>query len=395
MSTFFYEPLAEKARDLYKKELFDEAIILYKKALETDSDNVDAWVDLGNLYGAETEDRKKYCEKALSIQPDFVRAMNNLGLFFYRNDNCDDALYYYLRALEIKPDFPPVLCNLGNVYNHLREFDKAEECFLKAIELNPEEILARYNLGVLYVTQNLWGKAIEMFNTMYPYLNTGYKYLEYFYSNLAVAYYGNEQIDYALGTYLRLVELKPDNVNYNWWVAFLYENQKDYELAVPYYEKMLEIEPNKEAIWHNLVFCCINGGLSDEEKKACEKKAFEHAGVAVEKYPNNMFLVLHFGRLLYKNKQTSEAFPVIEKLLKSNPEMPDAHLIMGKMLAEEHIELALPNFEAAINYAEDSWDHKFDECLIELAELLENNQYLKLAASAREAAKKVQDTEES
>ena len=76
-----------------KSQRIEQAILLYKKAIQINPNHPDAYTNLGGLY-------------------------KNLG-------NLDQALASTLKSLELKPDNPDALMNLGGIYKDLGNLHQA------------------------------------------------------------------------------------------------------------------------------------------------------------------------------------------------------------------------------------------------------------------------------
>ena len=100
----------------YDKEDYDNALAIYRKALELDPDNAKIHCNLGFLYWGkgDTEQAIQEYELAIKYDKNYAIAYNNLGVIF--------------------------LDDLGRV-------QRAVELFKLAIEANPNYALAYFNLA--------------------------------------------------------------------------------------------------------------------------------------------------------------------------------------------------------------------------------------------------------
>ena len=57
----------------------------------------------------------KSYKAALKLKPDFVEAINNLGITFFKLHQLDDAMKCYERALVLDPGFADAHNNIGTV----------------------------------------------------------------------------------------------------------------------------------------------------------------------------------------------------------------------------------------------------------------------------------------
>jgi Tfp pilus assembly protein PilF len=159
------------------------------KAEEYDSSNPTLYNYLGMAYYNKKKlemAEKKYLA-ALSIDPKYCDARNNLGVVYLDMERWDDAIAQFTQVSEDifyqnqvaahinlglaymgKGDYPKALSslrgvvadhprdprgrmNLGRVYSALEKYDLAIDEFKKAVALNKDYAVAYYYLGLAYI----------------------------------------------------------------------------------------------------------------------------------------------------------------------------------------------------------------------------------------------------
>ena len=127
--------LAEQCKNYKSHRPKPEALEHFKKA--------HACSDEKNLDCAISE-----YQRAISIDPKYDEAMNDLGVIFYNNDSLDSALNLFKEALELNSCNPLIYNNAGNTYLNIgkkhgdkKYFYSAINMFEKCLELNPESDL--------------------------------------------------------------------------------------------------------------------------------------------------------------------------------------------------------------------------------------------------------------
>ncbi|MCO4877577.1 tetratricopeptide repeat-containing glycosyltransferase family protein [Paraburkholderia caribensis] len=135
---------------LYSSGRLAEALALLDEMLQHDPAHAEAMdlaaVCLNDLYvDADAKDLKAIVDDAL----DLAEAHNDLGGWFYGRRQLTQAEHAYRRALSIKPDFTKAMNNLGLVLRDLGREAEAEASFLHALAIAPDYVTARNNLGVL------------------------------------------------------------------------------------------------------------------------------------------------------------------------------------------------------------------------------------------------------
>ncbi|OIO38654.1 MAG: hypothetical protein AUJ72_02160 [Candidatus Omnitrophica bacterium CG1_02_46_14] len=129
----------------------DQAMALYKKALEMDPGLVKANQAMGVLYSrlGDEDTAKTYYEKTLAEDPDSYQSHNNIGLWYDRKGYPGQAKSHFLKAIELKPNSAQAHNNLGMVYGKEGENDLALKEFAESLKLNPYNAKTHTNLGLI------------------------------------------------------------------------------------------------------------------------------------------------------------------------------------------------------------------------------------------------------
>lgn len=82
-----------------------EAEKIFREAIQLDSTDVLAFVNLGNMYFHRNKiaEAKKYYSKAISVEPENPRAHYNLGILFLDQQLFEDAKNEFAKAVELDP----------------------------------------------------------------------------------------------------------------------------------------------------------------------------------------------------------------------------------------------------------------------------------------------------
>lgn len=91
-------------------------------------------------------------KKQLESNPDNYEALVNLGNSYFDLNNPTESVKYYERAIKLRPDVPEVLVDCGVMYRDLGEADKAVDMFTRAMKLAPDLPQAAFNLGAVLLT---------------------------------------------------------------------------------------------------------------------------------------------------------------------------------------------------------------------------------------------------
>lgn len=174
-----------------------KAEVLYKRILEADPGNSDAYHLLGNLmvasgnaklainliekaisinpeeslYYSNLANVLKGCgsideaiimfSQALSINPGLEYALLGLGQTLFEQDKYEEAIPFLNRYLELHPDYVQGYNYLGEIYESLHDQDNAELNANRALELDPTNPLATRILSTLLRRKGQVKKALD------------------------------------------------------------------------------------------------------------------------------------------------------------------------------------------------------------------------------------------
>jgi tetratricopeptide (TPR) repeat protein len=249
---------------LYEKAGNDtHAIRSYTKAIELDPKLVNAYYNRGNCYerlGKNTLALNDY-NKTVELNPKNVNAYYNLGIVHRKKGELDLAIQNYGKTIALNPKYFEAYHNRGRINKKLGQYELALHDFNKAIEINPKYTKAYYDRGNVYVKIGNNQKAFQDYdkiieinpNHMVPYFNLALIHLElgdYFSTvkNCRKAielHYKNPKNPYSkiIQTYYTL--------------GIVYTKIGRIDLAIQYYEKSLEIDPNYSYSANNLAILLL------------------------------------------------------------------------------------------------------------------------------------------
>jgi len=207
---------------------------------------------------------------ALNIDPKSPEANYNLGLMFLNLGNYEDAYLYAQRAVDNKKDFLNAWDLLGNAFFHLREFEKSISAYKRVVELNPRDALGYYNLGCAYYGAKLYSEAENAWVNAIKHDKRGKEKAEgidekvgiersevkitvlkrtvsfHSYKSLGSLYKEMGEIEKAIESYIRAIELFPADAECYYELGKLYIERGEKEKAIKCFEKYLEHGTEKE-----------------------------------------------------------------------------------------------------------------------------------------------------
>jgi tetratricopeptide (TPR) repeat protein len=159
----------EDFSEAQKTAMQREAVGHLLEAIKLHPNYKNSYLLLGNAhnYLKEYEKAIQYYQQALSLDPSYSEADNNLGITYrdagrYYGEQKGDlgrAIQYLEQAYAYRPDEYETVRLLGVAYGIQGNSAKAIEYFKKGIELNPEDADAFFNLGTAWLNAGDTEKA--------------------------------------------------------------------------------------------------------------------------------------------------------------------------------------------------------------------------------------------
>lgn len=94
--------------------------------------------------------------------PKSVVGTNNLGLYYMKNGNIQEAEFNLLKSYQLDTLYTNSLINLGTLYAYKKEYLKSLYFLEKAEKVEPENVRVLYNLGLTYKNLGMGLKSRKM-----------------------------------------------------------------------------------------------------------------------------------------------------------------------------------------------------------------------------------------
>lgn len=224
---------------------FNLAKNICQDILQKNNNDVNALVDLGNIYasGGQSLTAKSYYEKALALDDKCHRAMHNLSIWYLRTGNTEKALCYNENALMNSPGDYLYLNTKAICLLKMGDSTKAIDCYNQALKVNPKGYFAKYSLAYLYKEQQDWNASFRESIELWDLVECVTAYYEY-----------------------RIPVLK--------LLAFLAEKKNNFALKLDYLNKLCVLNPEDEAVYFEMARCYYNLDLYDEALDYFEKAIY-------------------------------------------------------------------------------------------------------------------------
>ena len=292
-------------------------------------------------------------EKLAQIDPKVPEVRAKLGLLYYMQSRCTEAVPQLRTALQLKPGLPDAGTLLAICYAELNRYNEALPGLDKAFAHSPDAKLRRLTgLQLLrsYIGLGRKEKAVEVameLSHLYPddpeiLYDTGHLFGDLAYSSMK-----------------RLAVVAPDSV----WVLEAsgekYEAQGAYDAAIVQYRKVIALEPSRPDIHFRLGHALLaTTGARDQyaealgefqkeydlsgshsaayeigeiyRKKGQSEKARQYFATAIKDQPNFEEAQVGLARALLQLDQPAQALPHLQQALKINPGNEVSHYQLAR-----------------------------------------------------------------
>jgi len=134
----------------------DSILKLGIRYLETATKLVPSFTDAWNQQGLAQLRMKNYdkailiYKKAIQTNPNDPTVHSNLGTVYFSDQKYKEALDEFSMAVRLKPDYSEAWTNLGSTYGTFQQFDLAIGAFEKSLAIDPSNAQTNYFLGITW-----------------------------------------------------------------------------------------------------------------------------------------------------------------------------------------------------------------------------------------------------
>ena len=141
----------------------DSSIAVSSKAISIDPNLAEGYKALGIAYSAKGWIRKSLeaNQKAIEINPNYHPAVGNIGYMNMRLGKFDEALQWQKKALALNPMIAYSYVGVASAYLDLCDDARAKEWCNKALALQPDLAAARFFLGVMHLERKEYQQAMD------------------------------------------------------------------------------------------------------------------------------------------------------------------------------------------------------------------------------------------
>ncbi|ARV60369.1 hypothetical protein BZZ01_18600 [Nostocales cyanobacterium HT-58-2] len=316
-----------------KEEKLEEAALKYQKALSLDPNSVRARISLGNLLNEQNKYKEAIDEyqKAIRLNPDNAEAHFGLGFVLYEENKIDEAVKELREALRLNPDFSLahlllniILLKQGKLEEaKLKEFanfascdDQLTQSLMKRMSGKNKAILQGLWAIILY-KQNTLEETIQKCKQTINFLKTQKRdsetiqVLASFHFWLGKALQDQGKLEDAIVEYRQAVYLDASHVEAHYNLGAVLSKQGKLEEAIAEYRQVLRLDP-RDADAHNKLGIALY-------KQGKLEEAIEQYRQALHFNPNNGNAHNNLGLALSEQGKFEEAIKQLNRAVSLEP----------------------------------------------------------------------------
>jgi serine/threonine protein kinase/tetratricopeptide (TPR) repeat protein len=310
-------------------EKIDNAITLFKQAIETDSTYALAYAGLGEAYWFKylrTSDSVwvdralENCTRAVSLNDQLSHVHVTMGRVLHGTGKHREAVDEFKRALALDQRNSGALQGLGNAYESLGRNAEAESTYLAAVNRRKDDWAAYKEMGLFYYRRGEFGKAIHYFQQVVALTPDNAQA----YANMGSFHYRLGDYDEARRMWERSIEIEPRHSALS-NLGKLLSSQEKYAEAAARYEQAIELKPLDHRLWANLASVSRRAGELAKSREA-GRKAIALVESALSVDPNRADLLSSLAHYTATTGEHQRAAELIEKALALKPSEPETLL---------------------------------------------------------------------
>ena len=247
-----------------------EAVELFLKAIDLDSEYAEAWAGLGDAYrhqvsygglsrSVQLPKAEKAINRALAIDKDLAEGHAALGGLMSQLGRGEEAVYHLERAIELNPSYAPAYNWMALTLRGGGQLEEANEMLERGLEIDPLSAVLRANLGYNKIDFGQYAKGVEIFKRLtetHPDSAFGYRGLTH-----SLVMQGS--YDEAMPWALQAVLADPADVGWRVQVAYFLINLGDNASAAQWIESARELQPGNDEVLQSEMSLQLRMGIAE------------------------------------------------------------------------------------------------------------------------------------
>ncbi len=284
------------------------------KLLQKEPENGEIHFLLGDVMAHQNDYQKmsEYFTLSLRLSNRFLYKINyltnryrienyNAGVLLHAEKKYSEAIEKFNHSITIAPDNAEAFIQIAHIYLEQEDFEKAIQYYTKAIELNKKDVISRNNLSWIYFKQQNYPKTIEVCKDIlkvdgkhvdsiqrlaycYDLLNEHQNAIKWYqraidlspretklYNNLGILFYEMQDFTGAIMQFQKALKIDSTSINIYNYLGDSYRKINDFDNTIKCYSYLVELRPEDQNAWKNLIAAYGNLGLKNKVDEALEK----------------------------------------------------------------------------------------------------------------------------
>ena len=202
------------------------------------------------VWGNAINEAIKYFNEAVAAAIDTARTFS-----------FEKAVEYFKLAAEIMPDSTIAYRNMGAALMNLGKYEESIEPLTAAIQRNPNDVETSTMLASVYITSQRDSLALPILTNLWDKGTRTVEVSDY----LSKIYLNAGDNEKAKAIYRDALETDPDNFHFLFNYGIILLETNDYDLAIEKFLKANELNPEASDLNYNLGAAYLNRGVSKRE----------------------------------------------------------------------------------------------------------------------------------
>jgi len=195
------------------------------------------------------------------------RAWNNRGLYFFKKEKYDVAIYNFSKSIELRPTYSEPYSNRGTAYFYIGQYMKSLQDMNKSIELNPKKPDLYMNRSNVHIILKDYKSAIKDIK----FLQNSQPEEPHSYSALARCHRELGNWDEAIINYKKFLEFVPNNISAYINLSICYTIIDSLDQAISTYDRGINANPNSIELMIRKADLLLQTGKKQEAKQLLQK----------------------------------------------------------------------------------------------------------------------------
>lgn len=191
--------------------------------------------------------------------------------------------------------------------------------------------------------------------------------------NQAVEFHNNQDWQNAIDKYKLASQISPSDTTAVLYAAYAATANKDYPVAVGFYDQLIEMGHKTEDVYKNKIQLL-------QATEANEEEVMKTLAAGLEQHPNSVYMMQEELRYYLKNDRAEEAMQKLDKAIAADPNNASLLAVKGNLLERKNdVEGATATYKKAIEIDPNNFDANYNLGVLHFNKGAEvNNQAAKL-----------------